>query len=292
MAGNNGDFVHSMPIELQSSTRVLYESHMHTPLCRHASGMPGEYAAVAERRGLKGIIVTCHCPMPDGYSSEVRMRPGEFPAYLKLVEAAAVEWEGRQEILLGLESDYVPGMEGWLRELHKRARFHHILGSVHPQVREYRERYFTGDLLEYQKLYFRHLAEAAETGLFDTLSHPDLIKNETATAWRIDELMPMIRESLNRIAATGCAMELNTSGLMKCIPEMNPGPEILAEILERGIPVVIGADAHLPSRVGDYYIEALETLRDIGFAQVSGFRERRRFDVPIGEAIASLSQYL
>ena len=278
-----------MPIELQSSPRFLFESHMHTPLCKHASGMPGEYAAVAERRGLKGVIVTCHSPMPDGYSADARMRPDEFPAYLKLVETAAVEWEGCQEILVGLESDYAPGMEGWLRELHNRARFHHILGSIHPQVHEYRERYFTGDLLEYQKLYFRHLAEAAETGLFDTLSHPDLIKNETAVAWHLDELMPRIHESLDRIAATGCAMELNTSGLMKCIPEMNPGPEILAEILERGIPVVIGADAHQPSRVGDHYIEALKMLRGIGFTQVSGFRERQRFDVPIGQALASLS---
>ena len=27
---------------------------MHTPLCQHARGLPQEYAAVAEKRGLKG----------------------------------------------------------------------------------------------------------------------------------------------------------------------------------------------------------------------------------------------
>ena len=37
---------------------VLYEQHMHTPLCKHARGEPGDYAAVAEQRGLKGIVVT------------------------------------------------------------------------------------------------------------------------------------------------------------------------------------------------------------------------------------------
>ena len=37
---------------------LLYESHCHTPLCKHASGSPSEYAAVAEQRGLKGLIVT------------------------------------------------------------------------------------------------------------------------------------------------------------------------------------------------------------------------------------------
>lgn len=217
------------------------------------------------------------------------MRPEEFSAYVDLVKAATTEWAGRLEVLLGLESEYVPGMESWVREIHDRADFHHVLGSVHPQVREYRSRYFRGDLFEYQKLYFQHLAEAAETGLFDTLSHPDLIKNETAEAWHLDRILPSIRESLDRIAAAGCAMELNTSGLMKTIPEMNPGPEILSEMRERGIPVVIGADAHIPSRAGDHYVEALELLRSAGFENVSGFRERKRFEVRIEDALAGLA---
>jgi len=261
---------------------------MHTPLCKHASGLPGEYAGVAERRGLRGVIVTCHSPMPGGYSAEVRMAPEQFPTYLSMIEAAADEWSGRMEILPGLESDYVPGMEGWISELHQSAEFHHVLGSVHPQVREYRERFYNGNDWEYQLTYFRHLAEAAETGLFDTLAHPDLIKNEFPKAWDLELVMPHICDALDRIAASGCAMELNTSGLMKRIPEMNPGREILGEICSRGIPVVIGADAHIPTRAGDRYIEALEILREVGFSHVSGFRERIRFDVPISGAVASL----
>ena len=46
---------------------LLYESHCHTPLCKHAFGEPEEYAAMALRRGLKGIIFTCHCPLPDNF---------------------------------------------------------------------------------------------------------------------------------------------------------------------------------------------------------------------------------
>ena len=50
--------------------RIVYESHSHTPLCKHAFGQPTEYAAVAEQRGLQGLIVTCHNPMPDGFSAQ------------------------------------------------------------------------------------------------------------------------------------------------------------------------------------------------------------------------------
>ncbi len=69
------------------SERILYESHSHTPLCNHADGNPSEYAAVADQRGLKGLIVTCHNPMPDGFSANVRMREDQFDRYLQLVES-------------------------------------------------------------------------------------------------------------------------------------------------------------------------------------------------------------
>lgn len=261
---------------------------MHTPLCLHARGWPGEYAARAVARGLRGVIVTCHSPMPGGYSAGVRMKPSQFPEYLAMIEAAARAWRGRAEVLTGLESDYAPGFEKWLEHLHARARFDYILGSVHPFVPEYRQRYFRGDQRAFIELYFEHLAMAAETGLFDALAHPDLIKNEAPEAWNPNELMPVIRRSLDRIAATGCAMELNTSGALKRLPEMNPAPAILHEIRERGIPVVIGADAHVPERVGDRFEEALGLLSSLGFRFVSIFRQRRREEIPIEAARASL----
>ena len=81
---------------------ILYETHMHTPLCRHAVGLPMEYAEVAARRGLRGITVTCHAPMPDGYSSHIRMSHEQLPVYIKMVEEAGELAKGRVEVLLGL----------------------------------------------------------------------------------------------------------------------------------------------------------------------------------------------
>lgn len=270
------------------SAPVLYESHSHTPLCKHAVGDPAEYAAVAEQRGLKGIIITCHAPLPDGLGIDHRMAPEDFGRYVDLVAAAREAFAGRVDVRLGLESDYFPGIERWAEKLHARAPLHHVLGSVHMQVTHYRAKYFTGDFLAYQRTYFEHLAESAETGLFDTLAHPDLVKNEAPHAWDFGRILPDIQRALDRIARTGVAMELNTSGLNKALPEMNPGPRMLALILERGIPVVIGADAHRPGRVADRYEDALRLLGEMGFNTVSLFLDRRRREVPIAEALASL----
>lgn len=267
---------------------LLYESHCHTPLCKHAHGLPSEYAAVAEQRNLKGVIVTCHCPLPDGLGIEHRMAPEQFDTYVAMVARATEEYAGRIDVRLGIESDFMPGLEGWVEKLHDRVPFHHVLGSVHMQVTHYRARFFTGDAFAYQQIYFEHLAQAAETRLFDTLAHPDLVKNEAPAEWNFARIEPYIERALDRIAATGVAMELNTSGLNKALPEMNPGPRMLGLMRERGIPVVLGADAHRPGRVGDRYEQALQQLEEIGFERVSYFLDRQRHDVPIDQALSSL----
>ncbi|MDA0658295.1 MAG: histidinol-phosphatase HisJ family protein [Planctomycetota bacterium] len=267
---------------------MLYETHSHTPLCRHAVGEPTEYASVAETQGLSGLIVTCHNPMPNGFGDRVRMRGDEFSQYLELVEETASRWAGRVDVRLGLEADFFPGYESFLEQQLNSADFHYVLGSVHPQLREYREAYWSDNPLEVQTRYFDLLATAAETQLFDCISHPDLIKNLTADDWRPAMVMDEICGALDRIAATGVAMELNTSGRLKTIQEMNPFPDMLREIQLRGIPVVIGSDAHRPDRVGDGFADAMDLLELCGFTEVNYFLNRRRCEVSIDVARASL----
>ncbi|MCP4425190.1 MAG: histidinol-phosphatase HisJ family protein [Chloroflexi bacterium] len=268
---------------------ILYDSHMHTPLCKHAIGEPESYAAVAEKRGLKGIIFTCHNPGPNGWSSHVRMSLEQFDEYVDMVERARGVWNGRVDVLLGLESDYVPGMESFLENLHARADFNHILGSIHPQLSYYRRVHDNGDPFVFFRTYFDMLAQAAETGLFDTLSHPDLVKNVYPRQWRIDPLLDDIRDSLDRIAAAGVAMELNTSGLNKRIREMNPNPQMLAEMQARGIPIVLGSDSHEPGRVAADFERALALLAKAGYTAVSHYIGRQRHEVKISEARTSLN---
>ncbi|MCF7848966.1 MAG: histidinol-phosphatase [Kiritimatiellales bacterium] len=260
----------------------LYDSHIHTALCLHADGEPVDYAAVAAERGLKGLIITDHNPIDgDAWEPGIRMRPEEFSLYLEQIEQAREKWKGLVDVRLGLESDWFPGHEAHLARLHQRAEFDFIWGSIHCNVHAYAKTFYRGDVLEYQKLYYDHLARAAETGLFDAMTHPDVPKFMFPDDWNVEVLLDDIRRSLDRIAATGLALELNTSGLHKPYPEMNPGREILELMLERNIPVIIGSDAHTPSRVGADFDLAVALLDEIGFRHVSYFIGRKRQDVPI-----------
>ena len=268
--------------------RIVYESHSHTTLCNHAVGESGQYAAAAEQRGLRGLIITCHNPMPNGFSSRVRMREDQFEQYLELVEATRVQWAGRVDVRLGLEADFFQGFESYLEKQLQSADFHFVLGSVHPQLQEFRDKYWQDDLQEVQRTYFRLLAESAETGLFDSLAHPDLIKNFTSQDWDPNQIFDEIERALDRIAATGVAMELNTSGINKTISEMNPFPGMLSAMQVRNIPVTIGADAHEPNRVADGYEYGLKLLQECGYTDVSFFLNRERQTVRIEDALNSL----
>ena len=268
---------------------ILYEMHMHTPLCKHARGEPEEYAEVAQRRGLKGMVVTCHNPTDgDGWTPDVRMSVAEFDEYVALVEQARAEWAGRVDVRLGIESDYVPGMEPWLEKLHDMAEFHHVIGSVHCHLDEYRQRYYTDGYAAFQATYFEHLAMSAETGLFDTIAHPDMVKIVTSRDWDVERAADTIGHCLDRIATAGTAMELNTSGLNKHVAEMHPGREMLRAMRERNIPVVLGADAHDPHMVAADFEDALDVLSEVGYSEVSMFLDRRRQEIPIERVRRSL----
>jgi len=222
--------------------------------------------------------------MPAGYSPGFRMSVDEFDDYLQMVFRARQVWRGRIDVRLGIEADYLPGYEHWLEHQLQLADFKYVLGSVHPHVLEFRQRYGGGSAVETQRAYFQLLAEAAETRLFDCLSHPDLIKNERPDQWQPELIMDDVCRALDRIAATGVAMELNTSGKHKEIPEMNPFPQMLAEMRSRDIPVVVGADAHAPERVGEGFLEALDTLEQAGYDRIAFYVNRVRTDVTITAA--------
>lgn len=272
----------------ERASPLYFDSHMHTPLCNHAFGEPEEYAEHAISQGLAGIVITCHSPMPKRFWPHVRMAEAQFEEYLQLVERCRKRFEGRLEVRLGLESDYFPGFEDWAEKLHQRADFHYILGSVHWQGPEYGALFDRNNEKTFRASYFDNLATSAETGLFDSLAHPDLIKNYQHTTWNFEEWIEPVENALDRIAKRGVAMELNTSGLHKNYTEMNPGIGMLRMMNQRNIPVVIGSDSHKPTRVGENFFNALQTLQDAGYHHVSIFKNRKREELKIAELLASM----
>jgi histidinol-phosphatase (PHP family) len=194
---------------------------------------------------------------------------------------AVVQARGRGlPVKLGLEVDYVPGREAETRELLAPYPWDYLLGSVHfidglgvdgePRLLD------AVGVEEAWRRYFETLASAACSGLFDSLSHPDLVKifGERAEAFDYGPVVAGIAES-------GVAVEVSTAGLHKPVGELYPHPVFLAACRERGIPVTTGSDAHSPDVVGRDFDRARALLRSVGYETVTVFEQRHGRQEPL-----------
>lgn len=270
---------------------ILYDSHLHTPFCKHAADPMADYADTAIRRGLAGIIFTDHNPMPQPYSQGERMAEYQFDDYISAIAELQPLYRNRLDIRLGLECDYLESFRDihpWLTAQIAHIDWDYILGSLHCNLPRYIDTHFHADILAFQRNYFTHLGDAAETQLFDALAHPDLVKMVYPDQWSFDAVLDWVRPALDRIARTGIALEFNTSGLIKPLPEFMPSVRFLTEMHQRNIPVVLGSDAHWPDRVAADFPSALKLLADVGYTHTTVFRNRKPHQIPITASLQSL----
>jgi histidinol-phosphatase (PHP family) len=193
------------------------------------------------------------------------------------------------DLRLGIEADFVPGREDRIASLLDARPWDYVVGSVH----------FLGDAAvdyaEYDvwtsgrnpehvwRRYFETLGEAARSGMFDILAHPDLVKVWGDERPRPDgDLRRFYELAMEGIAESQIAVEVSTAGLRKPAGELYPAPALLQWCLEAGCPVALSSDAHVPADLGYAYDRALELLDDVGVRELCVFEGRERRLEPIG----------
>lgn len=258
--------------------------HMHTPLCRHATGEPTEYAARAVALGLSEIGFTDHSPMRRDDFDNWRMRAGQLDEYVEKVRQAQRDYP-QLAIRIGLEVDYIPGHEEWIRELAGRQAWDYFIGSVHyvsdswavddpTRLSAWKER----DAYEVWSIYFERLTMAAESKLFEIIGHADLPKKFGFIPQR--DCTPLLERFLDAAVQSGVAIELNTAGWRKECREIYPSPGILRLAASKGVLITFGSDAHAPEEVGMDFARAVELARSAGYTQRCRFVQRQRQSVP------------
>jgi histidinol-phosphatase (PHP family) len=193
------------------------------------------------------------------------------------------------DLRLGIEADFVPGAEDRTANLLQARDFDYVVGSVHflrdhaVDMDDYSVWSSGRSAEEIWREYFRTLGEAARSGLFDILAHPDLVKiwSPTHPAHRErplpeGDLRRYYELAIDGIAESGVAIEVSTAGLRKRAREIYPAPAFLEMCLEAGAPVALSSDAHRPEDVGADYDRALELLQSAGVGELCVFDRRER----------------
>ena len=72
---------------------------------------------------------------------------------------------------------------------------------------------------------------------------------------------PLYRKLAKTMKDHNVAFEVNTNGRNRPMADFYPDSRFLHIFREEDVPVCVNSDAHMPSRVGQYFDEAYELLR-------------------------------
>jgi histidinol-phosphatase (PHP family) len=201
-----------------------------------------------------------------------------------------VDFAREQGLKVGVEADFVPGREDRMASLLEGREWDYVIGSVH----------FVGDeavdhpdwdiwsarSVDPEKVwrrYFEWLGEAARSGLFDILAHPDLVKVWGGERPRPEgDLRRFYELAIEGIAESGIAVEVSTAGLRKPVGERYPADAFLAMCLDAGCQIALNSDAHYPRHVGFEYESTAAWLAERGVRELCVFEGRERRLEPIG----------
>jgi histidinol-phosphatase (PHP family) len=246
------------------------------------------YVEVAAERGVETLGVSEHV-YRFRQALEVWQHPfwresaqDDLDAYCEFVR-------GETSLSLGIEADYIPGREDRMATLLDARDWDYVIGSIHflgdaaLDMRGDWDVWRSGNAHKVWTRYFETLGEAARSGMFDILGHPDLVKVWGSGAPVPDRDPRFYYElAMDGIAESDVAIEVSTAGLRKPVGEIYPAPAFLAMCLEAGRPVALSSDAHTPNDLAYRYEDVLELLEQAGVDRLAVFERRERRLEPIG----------
>jgi histidinol-phosphatase (PHP family) len=278
---------------------VLTDYHVHlrpddddTPPARYFTPANAErYRTVAEERGIGELGVAEHI-----HRFTQALDVWQHPWWRRWARDDVDDYcafvREETDLRLGIEADFVAGREERLAAFLEAREWDYVIGSVH-FVRDaavdlegptWEHVWGRGDSADrIWERYFATLAEAARSGLYDIMAHPDLVK-VWGSARPLPERDPRryYEPAVEAMLEGGVAMEVSTAGLRKPAGELYPARALLEMAVDAGLPIALSSDAHVPDQLGFRYEEAVAALEAAGVRQLCVFEGRRRRLEPLG----------
>jgi len=276
----------------------LIDYHVHTRYCGHATGEMEEYVRAGIEAGLAEIGFSCHYPYPEQFEDpppDCVIPAGKFGEYIEEVLRLGEKYRGGITVRLGAEFDWLgPEFSYHPFECARRLGFDFCLCSVHvvdgvlvdytPSVLREGLCRFAGGIDGVWRRYFETVARMSAPGWCTTVGHLDLVKKFSSHL----ELAPrqdhsqIIGEALDRIAASGLVLEVNTSGWDKPCAEQYPTWKIIEQAVARGIRFTAGSDAHAPGEVGRHFDRLKDIFACLGVRRLVRFEKLQplEFEIP------------
>ncbi|HHT25922.1 MAG TPA: histidinol-phosphatase HisJ family protein [Firmicutes bacterium] len=258
------------------------------------------YIEYALSRGVTEIGISEHCyrfnefksivePLGEGpgayrevkqfFSTAFLDHLGDYVAFLQKMQQKGYP------VKIGLEVDYIVGQEAQIAAVVQQYSWDYLIGSVHfvakwsvdaspelgwPEL----------DVDQVYNDYFATWNQACASGLFTSMSHPDLVKKFGHVPR--NSPVALYKSAAHAAAAAGVAVEVSSAGLRKPIGEIYPSMGLLKEFYAAGVPITLGSDAHVAEDVGLQLDAAANWARAAGYIQHARFAAGKYELVPLG----------
>lgn len=266
-----------------SRSRGYANFHTHAKYC-DGQGELEDYVHAALKLGFEALGFSCHNPLP--FPAGWTMAPEDLPEYLQTAARLKLSWRHSLELLLSLEIDYIPGLQGPASPRFQDLGLDYTIGSVHflgrladgtrwtvdgppGELAEGVAASFRGDMRAAVRRYYELVAELVSVSAPDMLGHFDLIKKNNRDGRLFSEEEDWYREcvhgALDAVARSGVVLEVNTGGLFRNTSgALYPSPWIIGECLLRDIPLIVNSDAHRPEDLDGCFAETYALLARLG----------------------------
>lgn len=252
--------------------------HTHTTFC-DGKNTVAEMAQAAYDAGLATIGFSGHSYVP---AEQFGIPPEHLPAYQREVRRVAAAWQGRLEVLLGLEVDNeAPPLS--------LAPYDYIIGSSHAVRAPNGSRWtideapevtarciaegFGGDALAFVKAYYEQFVAFLLQLRPTIVGHFDLVRKFNGAGQLFDETSPaylaIARGALREVLAQGMVLEVNTGAISRgWRTDPYPADPLLQDVLAAGGHIIVTADAHSCDALTCAFDETVARLRALGFREV------------------------
>ncbi len=269
-------------------TDIFYsDMHMHGSYS-DGRGSLREFIKSAVEKGFSTIGFSDHSPVPlDNCWS---MKLSDLNSYIDEISSLKKEYHGRIEVLLGVELDYINGVDVKEYINYESRGFDYFISSVHYVYSKRLGRYFEVDgpadlfniLLEKGfdndiglliQNYYDDVRKMIKDYKPAVIGHLDLIKKNNGTERYFKEESSLYVEEVDKtlevIKEYGALIEINTGAISRGYTKTPyPSLYILKKCLENGIGITLNSDAHEPSNIGYKFKDIIDMARTIGFAEI------------------------
>ncbi len=264
----------------------MIDCHIHTKRSHHGIGDIEEVILSAIDKNLEIIGFSEHGPLP--FDCENRMNIEETKEYLLEINIMRSKYSSYIKILAGLEMDYSPLHEEFIKNIILSNELDFVYGSVHfIDVNE--DKISVWDFEQFKNpvvvnTYFTYLKNAITSNMYTALAHPDIILR---AGIKPTQVIDSFLEILQLCKKHNVGYEINCSGLTKDmydpltdskknhhLGESYPNFDLITLANNLDVKLTLGSDAHEPATIGKNIPLIITELQKRNISEIVYFEQK------------------